>query len=235
MLPRQRKAIILRTMNKKTIQYGLAGVTLAILVGVVVNIIVNERLEDLESVIALQHEKQRAILSTIAQTTARNGADAVTESIVQDCTLEQRNRFDSLLDELNSDLSQSELIELERLFASCGAFFSERKSLMVARMEREYDLYVAYTEQLEAITGEELQDEAQIATWGELVKFEKQQDKLFGSLVDLQEQIIEELLDGKTSQSTEIVDILNEVREARENLTLASTQAANVRTEVLSL
>jgi hypothetical protein len=222
-------------MNKKMIQFGLAGVAVAAFIGVVTNVIVDERLEDFESVVALQQERQRGVLSVIAETTARNGADAVTESIVRDCTTEQRTRFDTLLGELDSGLSRGELVELERLFASCGSFFSERKSLMVARMEREYDLYVDYTDQLEAITGDELQEAAQIEAWGDLVRFEKQQDQYFSSLVELQEKIIGELLDGNTNQSEEIISILAEVREARENLTLASTQAATVRSEVLAL
>jgi hypothetical protein len=222
-------------MKKQTIQFGLAGVGLAVAVGLVTNVIVSERLEDLENEILVQQEKQRGVMSVIAETTARNGADDATEAIVQDCPGNERIRFDELLGRLDQGLSRSELVELDRLFAGCGSFFAERKAVMVSRLEREYDLYVAYTEQLEAITGEGQKEAARVDEWGELVRHEKAQNEHFGALVRLQQEIITTLLNGRDAGSEEIVSILTDVREARENLALASTQAGRVRGELLSI
>ena len=222
-------------MNKKTIQYGAAGIGVAVLVGGIVQFLVNERLEDLLATVTLQQSEQRALLVGIAETTARNGADAVTESVVKDCSPTERDRFDRQLGRLDAGLSQTELVELNSLFSSCGSFFAERKSLMVARMKREFDLYESYTEQLEVLRGTELDDESKLEEWRSLVEFEAKQNELFTSLVSLQGRIIDELLAGNTVNSPEMEEILAEVREVRENLTLASTQASSVRSEVLSL
>jgi hypothetical protein len=222
-------------MKNKTLKYGLAGVLTALLIAGIVQFLVSERLETFEQVIAVQHEKQRALLGVLAETTARNGADSITETIVRDCELDQRDRFDTLLGSLDAGLSQSELVELERLFASCGSFFAERKSIMVSRLERELDLYISYTEQLETLTDESYQESAQIQAWTNLVDFEKQQDAHFSTLVRLQENIINALLAGNITDSEEIQTILAEVREARENLAFANTRAAELRQEVLTL
>lgn len=222
-------------MNKKTIQYGVAGIGVAVLLGGIVQFLVNERLEDFLATVTLQQSEQRVLLVGIAETTARNGADAVTEAVVKDCSTTERDRFDKQLGRLDAGLSRAELVELDALFSSCGSFFAERKSLMVARMKREFDLYESYTEQLEVLRATELDKESKVEEWRALVELEARQNELFTSLVTLQGRIIDELLAGNTINSPEMTEILAEVREVRENLTLAGTQASSVRSEVLSL
>ena len=95
-------------------------------------LISREKLEDLKSTLEVQITEQRALLSTIAETTARNGADEVTERVITDCALDERAQFDELLGKLDTGLNRTELVILERLFGRCGSFYSERKSVMVA-------------------------------------------------------------------------------------------------------
>lgn len=222
-------------MNKKTLQYGVLGLLLAIGIGLVIEVVVTERLEDVTAVVALQQEKQRGLLQVLAETTGRNSADATTEAIVQDCPADERIRFDELLGRLNQGLPRAELLELDRLFVACGPFFADRKTAMVARLQRELEVYENYTAQLEAVTGSDLASEAQLEAWRSLVAFEETQSQYFSELVQLQKDIITALLDGKATDSPEITTILTAVREARQNLDLASTQAATVRTELLAL
>lgn len=199
------------------------------------NFIVNERLEDYEGAVLQQHSEQRELLVSIAETTARNGGDAITETIVKDCTTGERLEFENLLSSLDAGLRQSQLIELERLFGRCGSFYAERKSVVIARMDREFQLYKSYTRQLEQLRGRELTDEFQLPEWESLVLLEQQQSSLFSKLVTLQDDIISTLLTEKSVDSLEIKEILTEVRESQENLALANTQASSVRKDLISL
>jgi hypothetical protein len=202
---------------------------------VVSSIIVSERLEGLESTSRVQIAGQKALLATIAETTARNGADAITESIVIDCALDDRSRFDQLLGSLDQGLLQSELIELEQLFGACGSFFAERKAVMVARLSREIEIFSDQISLLAEITNVNEAAAEQLGSWQVLAENEQTQSVLFSNLVRLQKQIIDTLLEGKSATSPEIVIILNEVRETREALLLTKTQTDTLRANLTSL
>lgn len=210
-------------------KYLLAFLLGAVLVYGLVTIIVDNRLQQLEIETRVLISEQETVLATIAETTARNGADSVTEAIIRDCNITERSRFDTLLGSLDKGLTQSELVELERLFGRCGAFYSERKSVMVARLAREFEVYEAYVDQLEILRGSELDKEYSLEDWRMLVAEEQKQSESFTRLVALQDQIIAALLEGKTSQSEEIITILDEVREVQEALFMANTQSKTVR------
>jgi len=219
-------------LNTKNIIFILVGIAVAF---VLITAVVNEKVEDLQSTIEIQIADQTTLLATIAETTARNGADSVTESIVKDCTLDERMRFDSLLDELNSNLSQSELVEIERLFGRCGSFFSERKAVMVSRFAREIAIYKEYIAQLEAITSRSQTEDYQVDEWVRLSETETRQSELFVELVNLQDEIITTLLSGKAADSSEIIEILEQVQDVQGTLFVTNSQAASLRTELTSL
>lgn len=196
--------------------------------------LVDRRFNEIELSTRVQIADQQAVLATIAETTARNGADAVTESIVRDCTLSERSRFDQMLGQLNTGLTHSELVELERLFGRCGSFYSERKSVMVSRFSREIGVYEDYVDQLSAIVGEDVSAAFAVEGWQSLAAQERKQSELFTRLVHLQDQIIGILLEGKTATSPEIVEILRQVQEVQETLIVANKQAANIRSGLVS-
>ncbi len=215
-----------RQYQLKTVFLG-AGILLAFayLGGI---LIAKERLSDLRNELLLQASEQRTLLATIAEITARNGADETTERIVKDCSLDERTQFDALLGRLDKGLLKNELITLERLFGRCGSFYAERKSVMVARLEREVEIYENYTTQLEQIGGVSVED-FQVAEWKQLVADENTQRVEFSTLVDLQDRIISSLLEGKNSASPEVAGILGEVRQVQQSLTDASISAAEKR------
>lgn len=199
------------------------------------NSIVNEKIEDLTTTLQVQITEQQALLATIAEITARNGADTVTESIVKDCPVDERARFDSLLGTLDVGLAWNQLNELERLFGRCGSFSAQRKSVMVSRLTREIEVYEAYVTQLETLTNESNVEKYNVEKWNALASEEKKQSELFTELVDLQDRIISALLTGKAASSEEIVTILNQVKEKQETLLVANKQAATLRGELISL
>jgi hypothetical protein len=218
-------------LNSKTITVLVLGLVIGYFM---VNAIVSERLQDLELQSQVLVADQEAVLVAIAETTARNGADAVTESVIQDCSIDERSRFDTLLGELNAGLTQAELVELERLFGRCGAFYAERKAVMVARFTREIEVYEDYVEQLELITATELES-ANVDGWQKLAEEERKQSELFSELVNKQEEIIQALLDGASADSENVQSILREVTEIQETLIVANQQAANLRSTLVNL
>ena len=197
--------------------------------------IVNERMQTFESNSRIQLAKQQALLSTIAETTARNGADSITESIVRDCSIDDRSRFDTLLSSLDSGLPRYELIELERLYLACGNFYAERKAVMVARLSREIEIYETDVAQLSDITGRNQSDAYKLPAWQQLAAGEATQSQHFSAMVRAQKQIIDTLLTGKSASSDEIRTILTEVGEIKEALLLAKTQTDMLRTDLTAL
>jgi hypothetical protein len=206
----------------------------AALVYFLVSSITENRFQILESDTRLLISEQEAILATIAEITARNGADSVTEQIVQDCTISERTTFDTLLDNLNNGLSQTQLSELERLFGRCGSFYAERKAMMVARLTREIEVYQTYVNQLEIIVDTDMEDEFFISQWTSLAEQEQKQSELFSQLVRKQDEIITTLLSGRSANSQEIAAILRDVQGIQDTLTVTNIQAAHIRDELNS-
>ena len=218
--------------ENKTAFLLAAALLAALAVGVFIS---NQRLAQYTTVATLQVSEQANVLSTLAETIARNGADAVTESVIKDCPINDRIRFDALLGSLDSGLPIAELKALDQLFSSCASFYSDRKALMVVRFEREVAVYEDRVTLLDTLTAADEQEAAQVAQWRELLAIEQEQSELFGSLVDAQRQIITLLIEGKSATSDEIMLILAEVNEIREAQQFARQQAITIRSAVTSL
>lgn len=195
----------------------------------------NKRFEEIELNTREQISDQQALLAAIAETTARNGADAVTESIVKDCAPAERIKFDTMLGQLDAGLTNSQLVELESLFGRCAAFFSEKKAVMVARLTREIEIYENYVNQLSVIKDKEMSPSFSVEKWQALAAGERKQSELFAELVNLQDQIISALLEGKTANSPEIKEILQRVVDVKETQIVTSKQIANIRSELIPL
>jgi len=223
-----------QTTSKSNLKL-IASFVLAVgLVYFLVHNFAENRFQDLESQTRLLISEQQAVLATIAKTTARNGADSITEQIIKDCSLSERSTFDTLLGSLDNGLTQTELVELERLFGRCGGFYSERKSVMVSRLAREIEVYETYVEHLETLLDADVANEFQISLWNKLAEEEQKQSELFSQLVIKQDQIISTLLDGKSASSEEIEQILREVNEIQGTLVVTNKQVAKVRAELTS-
>jgi len=227
------------TKDKKQEWLTSKNIFIAILTASILYFAVNSLIDNRFAIVVenTQNElnKQQLLLTSIAETVSRNGADDVVESIVIDCSMAERSEFDRLLGLLNSGLNTSELTELERLFSRCGAFYSERKSIMSSRMNREVDIYETFVNQLSVIQGENLNDKYNLKLWRALAEEEQKQTHLFSKLVNLQERIILTLLEGKAISSPEIATILAEVKEVQENISLANIKASEIRNQIIPI
>jgi hypothetical protein len=211
----------------------IAGLlALSVLLGVY---IASQRLSEYKTQAEVQVAEQKVVINTIAETIARNGADAVTESIITDCPTEQRLRFDFLLGQLDSGLTVVELQELDSLFSSCASVFANRKALMTARFAREVEVFENFVSLLDILTDRNELEEHQLSDWKALVAEEEKQSELFAQLVTAQKQIILALLDGKSPNSEEILTVLSDVNEIREALSYSKLQAGQIRSRVTSL
>ena len=219
-------------INRHTL---IAAVVAAFVMYIFVTSIQKNRLYELELLTRAQVAEQETVLATIAEVTARNGADAVTESVIRDCTQTERSSFDSLLGRLDAGLSTTELSDLERLFGRCGRFYAERKSVMVARLEREIEVYASLIAQASVVAGRDQSEAFQLPAWQNLSELESRQSELFTELVNIQDEIISTLLTGGASQQETLANIKAAAKEAQENLALVNTQAAAVRAELLPL
>lgn len=197
--------------------------------------IVYLRLGSVRDQVTLQITEQQTLLIALSETTARNGADSVTESIVKDCDVKERADFDDLLGGLDKGLSRAELLKLENLLGSCGSFYAERKALMVSRLDRELEVYVAHVEQLKTLTTIDSVSSYDVDGWLRLVEQEKEQSELFTSLVTQQNLIIETLISGTRTDSEEMKAILEAARETQEALLLTNRQTAQTRATLIPL
>ncbi len=225
----------MKTQNRKIFAVVLIIVVALVAGFFTVKLAVKERLHELQLQTQVQIEGQRTLLTSIAEITARNGADELTERIIKDCSISERNRFDELLSGLDKGLTRAELVELERLFGRCGSFYSERKAIMVSRLSREHEILQILVNQLSELTGKDTSEEYKLALWKELVNLEQKQSELFSSLVSQQDKIITTLISGQIASSAEIATILQETKTIQQSLTVANSQAASVRSELVPL
>ena len=229
-------------MKKNILKDWLSFQTVAaLLLGILIvhfaaSFVVSNRTMAAEAIIKTELNDQKAELSSIATLAAQNQADAVTNSIIQDCPLRERDRFDSLLGRLDDGLAREALRELDYLFGRCADFLSDRKLIMAARLTREVAVYRNYVELLYAITDSSSDQNSvyPIQSWEELAASEQEQSRLYRELVRLQEKIITTLLEGRTTNSEEIMTILASVREVNSQLAAAGQEANAIRSQLIS-
>lgn len=178
--------------------------------------------------------EQETTLAAIAELVNRDGADAVVEQIILDCSPQNRERFDTLLSNL-AELHGTQLVEVEQLFNACGNFFAERKAVMVARLEREYEVYKDLIEILALADKKAGTVAYDVGLWGELVSLEKERSTLSSQLVDLQGRIITSLLDGESVESDAMQLLLVEGKQTREKLFELSAKINTLRESLLSV
>jgi hypothetical protein len=169
-------------------------------------------------------EETRATLADLAVVTDRNGADALTERIIVDCP--RRTEFENLLNRLGT-ATKKELLNAQQLFESCGAFYSERKALMVAQLEREF---AHYEETLSLLA--ELDDVATLETdlskWKALIEAENKRSSFLTEQTNIQSEIITLLIEG-TGTQTRINELVRRAQSISESLSVTDAQIDEMR------
>lgn len=170
----------------------------------------------LESLLNQKIAEKNAYLLNLAEITDRNGADEEVSAIIADCP--RRTQYESLLVGLSS-LSKKDIILAQSLSESCGSFYPERKALMVAKIEREFESYTDYVAFLKALDADK-ETHANQEMWKEFIALEKTRSSLLYEQSVLQKDIITLLISGSSQYSTEVVDLVRNAQEISELLTV---------------
>lgn len=195
---------------------------------------VSEQQSEYVAQIKLFTAEQETTLATLAQTIDRDGADAVVSSLILDCEPDNRKRFDELLASLDS-LSRTEIQEVDGLFDACGDYFAQRRAVMVARLEREFEVYRDYVELIKITDKRAPLSEYPVEKWTEVVELEKQRSQLSIQLVRIQDEIITSLLKGVAPGAEEIRLQVTEASEVKDTLSYTGVRIDEIREDAIGL
>lgn len=227
------------TNTETTEWFSAKNLTLLILISgvlyLMVTNLVDSRFNEIESATRAQADAQHEVLVDLAESIKKNEADDVVKKLVRDCSASEREEFEGLLNRLDDNLGEQELTKLQSLFGRCGSFYADRKLVMVSRLEREVEAYEAYADQLSVVTNTDQASKLGIEEWNSLLDIEIKRAELFSRLAPLQESIIIALQNGRSPDSPEITEILQEVTEVKELLFVVSKQTEKLRAELLPL
>jgi hypothetical protein len=223
--------------HKNTVLIVIISLVLAI---IGVKLLIDDRVATAneKSLLALEAKvaEQDLLLSQIADLTRTNGADEITEKIIVDCSAVERARFDTLLDQLSTTISTTEIRELDMLFYKCARFYADRKSVMAARLFREVEVYGEYVRLYGYILGETNQvNDERVLLWKQIADAELKLAQHFNSLVVMQGKIIAALLAGQTKDSTDITNTLSDVSNIRDEMTMLSKQIEDYNAKLRSI
>ena len=182
----------------------------------------------------LKIAEQETTLSSIALLTSKDGADSVVENIIKDCSPEYRARFDEQLSQLQL-LRGQQLVEMDQLFGACGNFFAERKAVMVARLEREFEVYKNLIEILTVADIRKDQTQYDQDSWEKLVMMEKNRSELSLKLVEIQGDIITALRTNISLSSDSMQNLLVDGQKTKESLVSLSLEIDTLTQEILNL
>jgi len=185
---------------------------------------------DLRAGLVENIQKQVSLVESLAIQTDGNGADAVVASIITDCP--NREKFETLLSRLGT-LNRQDLLIAQQLFESCGGFYSERKSVMVSRLVREYEILEDYHQLLLSLDGENTSN-IEIEGWGKLVDLEVERSDLLAEQVVLQEDIISLLITGSSILSTEVSALAGRAQNVAELLSVIGAKIDVIRENLIS-
>jgi hypothetical protein len=187
------------------------------------------------SSIDAQVNAEKSQLIAVADATRRNSGDPAVDAVVLDCSTGDRNRFDTLLDELSKNISSSDLNELHGLFYKCANYFALKKSVSTMRLSREVETYSALKKMRNQIQKYPTDITSEIDTWKKIADSETKWSSFFSDLVTYQETIINLFLAGKNAQSPEVIAVLEKVKNARAQLEVFGSQIAEFRSSISSI
>lgn len=193
---------------------------------------VEEREAEIVDKIITEVNEQEQRLRNIAEITDRNGADEVVEAIIRDCSIENRARFDSLLDRLGT-LGPQELNETQDLFDACARFYASRKAVMVSRLEREYEVYRDMVDMLRIVDDSITVERYQVNDWERLVSLEQKRSDIYEEQVNIQQKIITALIAGETVSSENIQALLARAQNINEEAMVVNQQIDTLRSQLV--
>lgn len=203
-------------MKKYIENHLLMTLTLGLVAGAIIlgAWVADRNQQNAEQILFDRIQAEEKLMLTLATLTDHNGVDEAVENIVGDCT--RREEYESLLVSLQT-LSKKDLISAQNLFENCGSFYVERKALMVAKLDREFQAYADFVSLLREFR-EDSSSARTLKTWEELVSLEKNRSTLLRDQSQIQSQIITLLISGSTATSKDVVLLVREAGEMSELL-----------------
>jgi hypothetical protein len=134
-----------------------------------------------------------------------------------------------------SNLNQQDLSEIEQLFDACARFFSERKAVMVSRLDREFEVYSSLVGILSFIDDSITVTRYKVEDWKALVELEKKRSKVFSEQADVQLGIIKALQMGETVNSKIISDLLSNAQNINQEAVVTDQQIDKLRAQLLAI
>ncbi len=125
-------------------------------------------------------------------------------------------------------ISYKERLELQQLFESCGAFYAERKALMVSRLEQEYHSLTENVDYLQILDGEN-SNVYSVSEWKRLLEMEQKRSEYLTEQVGIQQSIITEFIDGGSVRTAEVVGFVADAQGISELLEVLNKQITVVR------
>ncbi len=166
----------------------------------------------------------RSTLLSLAEFTARNDAPKEIEDLIRDCPV--RAEYETMLNNLHSNLSASEIQRATGLYDACGDFFALRKRLVVMRMQSVFAELVAYADLYEAYTQSDRYTGYLRTAWKPIIDREVERKDLLSEQVALQGVLIRSL---SARQKQELETRLLHAQEIAESLDVKAQQLEELR------
>jgi hypothetical protein len=212
----------------------ILGISVGIVsVYLISSVVIEKRLHAVHVILDEQITVQEKSLQELAVVTGRGGVNELAESIVKDCTPNERKQFDTLLSSLDKGLSISSLRTLDVLFASCGNVFANRRANMAGQLKQEVVTLNNLETQKSLLTKGIDEEELITPKWQALQEKEDEIQKLFFSLVDIQGKIIKSLLSGQYVGSDAVIALREEATEVQNSLAEVTQDASTLRSQLI--
>lgn len=159
----------------------------------------------------------------------KNGGDSYSQAVrINDCSNEDRSKFDSLLSNLKEQ-SRTDTLELRDLFNSCAYYYATVQTVSVAKLRREVQVYEDLLKMSKVFNKESSKKLKNITKWKEIVQKETERANLHNELVVIQRDIIDQLLAYKTIQDPDVQSLNAQAREVSENIIFLTKQIDELR------
>lgn len=215
-------------------KYLIIGIAIGGVAVMLLSQVTTERkLNELQSSLETSIEASVGNTTTLVRVIGEGRLTKTAETIVADCTTEERNLFEAKLAKLDAGVAEAELNQIDKLFSRCAPVQSIRRTLMVmdlARQIESLDVLVTQRKQLGAYsTYDALLTDAKT-----LLTKEEKITQLSLDLVYLQREILDALLAGESVSSDRSKSFKDRGYTLRTELQTVAEEAVAVRTRVLS-
>lgn len=215
-------------------KYLITGIVIGAVAVLLLSRVTTERkLNDLQTSLESSIETSVQNTTTLVRVIGESGLTKTAETIVTDCTPEERNLFEAKLAKLDTGVAAAELNQIDKLFSRCAPVQSIRRTLMVMDLARQIEGLEVLVNQRKQLgtytTHDELLADAKV-----LLAHEEKITQLSLDLVYLQREILDALLAGESVSSERSKSFKDRGYKLRTELQSVAEEAVSVRARVLS-